>query len=100
MIVLLADVELAADDRLDSLLLRGIYKMDRAIDVAMVGHGHGLLPDLAHTRHQLLDVAGAVEERVIGMQMEMDEFGHGWVSSHYSCRDLGEGVSACGKQAR
>ena len=40
-VVFLADVELAADDRLDPVLVRRIHKMHRAKDIAMVGHGDG-----------------------------------------------------------
>ena len=41
MVFLLADVELAAQDRLDPGVLRVVEKVHRAEDVAMVGHGDG-----------------------------------------------------------
>ncbi len=75
-VVLLADVELAADDGLDAVLLGGIVEMQRAEDVAVVGDGDGRLPELGHARHELVDVAGAIEQRVIGVQVKMDKLGH------------------------
>ena len=75
-VVLLADVELAADDRLDAVLLRGIVEMHRAEDVAVVGDGDGRHVQLGHARHELVDVAGAVEQRVVGVQVKMDKLGH------------------------
>ncbi len=76
MIVLLADVELAAQDRLDALLLGRVKKVDCAVDVAVVCDGDGLLADPVHVGHQLVDVAGAVQQRIIRMQMKMCELSH------------------------
>ncbi len=45
MVVVLADVEFAAEDGLDVLLLHGVEEVDRAVDVAVVGHGGGGLAD-------------------------------------------------------
>src|SRR5262249_43146200 len=46
MVILFADVKFAADDRLDARLGRLIHEFDRSVDVPVVGHGHGFLPDL------------------------------------------------------
>ena len=43
---LLRDVDLAADDGMDALVLGGVVELNRAEQVAVVGHGHG--------RHALL----------------------------------------------
>src|ERR1700738_2121439 len=77
-IVFLADVELAAPDRLDPDLVRGIYKMHRAKNVAMVGHGHCGHAKFMNPINKFLDVASAVEQGVIAMQMEGNDlvFGH------------------------
>ena len=72
-IVFLADVKLAAHDRLDAGLMRRIHKMYRAKDIAVVGHGHGRHAQLVNALDQFLDVASAVEQRIITMQMQMDE---------------------------
>ena len=76
MVVLLADVQLAADDRLDARGLGGVHEMHRAKDVAVIGHGHGRHAEFLHALDQLLDVASAVEHRVIGVQVQMDELRH------------------------
>jgi hypothetical protein len=72
-----ADVKLAAEDGLDALLLGRVEEVDRAVDVAVVGHGDGLLADGGDALDQLVHVAGAVEEGVIRVQMKVRKFGHG-----------------------
>ena len=44
-VFVLADVELAAEDGLDALLLGGVEEVDGAVDVAVVGHGGGGLAE-------------------------------------------------------
>ena len=41
--------------------------MHCAIDVAVVGDGHGFLPYAVDVGYQLFDIAGAIEKGVIGM---------------------------------
>ncbi len=77
MVLGLAHVEFASQDRLDALGLGRIEKVHRPVDVAVVRHGDGLLAERRDAINELVDVAGAVEEGVFGMQMEMGEFGHG-----------------------
>ena len=60
------------------LCLGGLEKMHRAVDVAVVGHGDGFLAERGDAIDQLFDVAGAVEEGIFGVQMEVGEFGHGF----------------------
>ena len=78
MVIFFADVKFAADDRLDARFLRRIHEMHRAKNVAVVGHGHGRHAQFLDPLAQLFYVAGAVEQRVIGMQMQMDELRHEW----------------------
>ena len=54
-----------------------IEEVHRPVDVAVVGHGDGLLAQRGDAVDELVDVAGAVEEGVFGVQMEVGEFGHG-----------------------
>src|SRR5579862_8529267 len=75
-VVLLADVQLAANDGFDAGLVRGIDEMDRAKNVAVVGHGDRRHTHLFDALDKLFDVAGAVEHGVIGMEMQVDELGH------------------------
>ena len=70
---LLRDVHFAADHRMDAVLLGLVVKLHRAEQVAVVGHsdrGHLLL---LHLLHQLRDLAGSIEQRVVGMAMQMNE---------------------------
>ena len=76
MVIFLADVKLAADDRLDTGLDGGIHKMHGAKNIAVVGHGHGRHSQLLDALDELFDVAGAIEHGVIAMQMQVDEFRH------------------------
>ena len=77
MVLALRHVELAAENGADAALLGGVEEVDRAEDVAVVGHGHGLLAQGGDAVHELGEVACAVEEGVLGVQMEVGEFGHG-----------------------
>jgi hypothetical protein len=69
----LADVELAAEDGLEVLLVHGVEEVDGAVDVAVVGDGGGGLADFGEVLGELVDVAGTVEERVVGVEMEVRE---------------------------
>ncbi len=60
------------------LLLGVVVELDRAEQIAVIGHGHGGHFLLDGQVHQLRDFAGAVEQRVVGMAMQMDKRrGHG-----------------------
>ena len=72
-VFLLADVQLAAQDRLHSGFLGGIDELHRSEDVAVVGHGDGGHVEFLDAIDQLGGLAGAVEHGVIGVQMEMNE---------------------------
>src|SRR5262249_54088020 len=52
-VILFADVKLAADNWLDALVFGGIVKADCAKDVAMIGHSNSLLADVCDTMHEL-----------------------------------------------
>jgi len=81
-IVFFADVELAADDGLDSLFVGGIDEMHGAENISVIGHGDGWHAKLLHALAEFFDVAGAVEQRVIGMEVQVYELGHG-ARSHF-----------------
>ena len=72
-VVFLADVEFAAHDRLDPGLVRGIHEMHRAKNIAVVGHGHRGHAEFFDALDEFLNVASAVEQGVIAMQMQVDE---------------------------
>ena len=77
MVFLLADVELAAQDRLHARFFGGIDELDRAEDVAVVGHGDRGHVEFFDALDQAFDVASAIEHGVVGMQMKMNELGLG-----------------------
>ena len=75
MVFLLADVELAAEDRLHARFFGGVHERHRAEDVAVIGHGDRRHLQLLDAADQALDLASAVEHGEVGMKMEMNEFG-------------------------
>ncbi len=70
---LLRDVDFATDDRVDVVGLGSVIEFDRAEQISMVGHGDGRHLLLYRDLHQLIDIAGSVEQRIIGVAMQMDE---------------------------
>ena len=68
-IIFLADVQLAAHNRLHACLLCRVHKMHRAKNVPVIGHRHGRHAELFYALHQFFNVASAVEHRIIAMQM-------------------------------
>jgi hypothetical protein len=47
--------------------------MHRAKNVAVVGHGDRRHAEFMDSIYEFLDVASAVEQRIIAMQMQVDE---------------------------
>jgi len=76
------DVDLAADERLDAVLLRFSVQLDRAREAAVVGERDGRHLELCRTRGERRDAARPVEDRVLGVDVEVDE------------RRLGQGESS------
>ena len=66
-IVLLANIKFAAHNRLHTRSMRRVHKMHRAKNIAVVSHGHGRHAHLLHALAKLFDIAGAIEQRIIGM---------------------------------
>ncbi len=56
-------------------LLHCIEEVDSAINIAVVGHGRGLLTQLAEVACKFIDVASSVKKRVVGVQVEMRKLG-------------------------
>ena len=57
-------------------------EVDRPEQVAVVGNGHGRHLHLPGGVKQVLEPDGPVQQAVLGVQMEMDEFGVGHDYSH------------------
>ena len=73
------DVDLAADNRLDSLRLAGAVEIHHAVHDAVVGNCDGILSKLACAFGNLRDAAGAVKQAVFAVQMKMNKR-HDYVS--------------------
>ena len=70
-------IDFAADDGLDPGFFGGAVKIDHAEHGAVIGDGAGRLAQLLQPFHQTLDPAGAVQETVFGMNVQVHEsFGH------------------------
>ena len=66
------EVGLEAGDRLDPVLLAGLVEVDGAVHHAVVGEPEGGLAHLRGARRHRVDLAGAVEQRVLAVGMQMD----------------------------
>ena len=69
------DVELAADQRLDAVLLGLAHELDRAGERAVVGERDRRHLELRRPGREPRDAARPVEDRVLGVDVEMDEAG-------------------------
>ncbi len=65
-------VGLDADDRLDPVLAAGLVVLHRAVHHAVVGEAQRGLPERRRALGQRVDAAGAVEHRVLGVNVEVD----------------------------
>ncbi len=70
-----ADVDLAADQRLDALLPGVLVELDGAGERAVVGERDGRHLELRGAGRQIGDPAGPVEDREFGVDVEVDELG-------------------------
>ena len=70
------DVDLAAEQRLDALLPRLAVELDGAGQAPVVGERDRRHLQLGRPRRQLRDAAGPVEDRVLRVDVEVDELGH------------------------
>ena len=69
--VIVDDVDLAAEDRLDVVLTARLEELDRAVHHTVVGEAERRLPELGGARGELLDLARPVEQRVLGVDVEV-----------------------------
>ena len=71
------DVDLAAEDRVDPPFARLVVEYHAREHVAVLGDGEGRRTGLLRMIEQLADAAGAVEQGVLRVQVQMNELGHG-----------------------
>ena len=76
--VIVHEIYLAADDRLDAVLSAGLVELHRAVHHAVIGETEGGLLELRGAGGERFDLAGAVEQGVLGVHMQMGagEVGH------------------------
>ena len=67
------DVRFAANDRFDSGALRFLVKFDRAIQIAVIGHRDRGHLEFSRFFHQLFHPDRAIEQRIFGVQMQVNE---------------------------
>jgi hypothetical protein len=73
--VVVDEVDLAPEDRLDVVLAARLVELHGAVHHPVVGEPQRRLPELRRALGQVLDVARAVEQRVLGVDVEV---GAGW----------------------
>ncbi len=72
----LRDIDFAAEDRLDAALARVIVKDHRRKHVAVLGHRERRHLQPGRFVQELVDAARAVEQRELGVQMQVNELVH------------------------
>jgi hypothetical protein len=83
------EVRLEADDRLDPVLVAGLVELDGAVHHAVVGQAEGGLAEGGGALGQRVDLAGAVEQRIFAVDVEMGSrrWRHGGPTEHrFRCR--------------
>ena len=71
------DVDLAAENRIDAALPRRIVKHDGREHVAVLGDGQRRHLELLRLIEQLVDAARTIEQRELGVEVQVDELRHG-----------------------
>ena len=66
-------LDLHAHDRVETRLVRGGRKPDRAIQALVIGQGEAGQPQLEGALDKILDARGTIEEREIGVAVELGE---------------------------
>jgi hypothetical protein len=87
------EVDLTAQERLDARLARAAVELDRARHGAVVGdpdRGHA---ELGRTLDELRDTAGAVQDRVLGVDVQMGVAIDGAIRASLLCEGDGAGRS-------
>ena len=70
-------IDLAADDGADALLFALLVEIDDTVHDTVIGDGDGGLAQGLGALDQPLDAAGAIEEAVFAVDVQMDKIGHG-----------------------
>ena len=71
-------VRLTSQNGLDAFFLGGFIKFDQTVHHPVIGHRHGGLSQFLDTTKQSVQTAGAVQQTVLTMHVQMNE-GHGLI---------------------
>ena len=74
LLVIVDQVNLAPDERLDSGLLASPIEINRPKEVTVVRHGQGWHVQLLTALHVAIDPGAAIQQRIVCMTMQMDEW--------------------------
>ena len=92
------NIDFAADDRMDARSLSRLPEQHSAVEHAVIGDRNGGLPELLDALHKLLDAAGAVEQRIFCMHMQMHKRLH-TVTSFLKCGILNAECGICDSES-
>src|SRR5688572_32524490 len=62
-----------AQDRLHAVLAAGLVELDRAVQHTVVGEAQGRHPELRAARREAVDLACAVQQGVLGVDVQRSE---------------------------
>ena len=91
-----AEIDLAADDRLDALAERGDRKLERGEHVVRIRHGDRGETHVADQSRQLFQADRPFQQGIFGVKAEMDESGRAAHAARLD-RAAGVGNAGCGK---
>src|SRR5436190_20758898 len=66
-------INLAPDNRLNAFVARSLVEIDRSIKHAMVSERESRKLQLMRLLHQPVQTTGPIEQRILGVQMEMNK---------------------------
>ena len=72
-VAIVDEVGLEADDRLDPVLAAGLVELDGAVHHPVVGEPERRHPELGGAGGHRVDLAGAVEQRVLAVDVQVDD---------------------------
>ena len=78
-------VDLASENRFDSLLLGRVVKLFDTVHVAVVGYGQRCHAELFGPLDQRLDGGGSVQYRILRVYVQMCKLAHNLVAYRKSC---------------
>ncbi len=73
------DISFDADNGFDAGLGRFFIKLDGAEHGAVIGGSHRMHAELGDALQEVVDANGTIQKAVLGMHVEMDEIGDGYL---------------------